>query len=91
MPEGLAWCMGGTITEPMTNGQMSKRMNRTREPLEAVQAGLPASWYRDPAHYERELEAFWYGKWIGCAREEELPAPGDWKRRPHRDAELWLS
>jgi Rieske 2Fe-2S family protein len=54
-------------------------MNRTREPLEAVQAGLPASWYRDPGHYERELEAFWYRKWIGCAREEELPAPGDWK------------
>ena len=55
-------------------------MNRTREPLAAVQAGLPASWYRDPAQYERELEVFWYGKWIACAREEELAAPGDWKR-----------
>jgi glycine betaine catabolism A len=54
-------------------------MNRVREPLAAVQPGLPASWYRDPAHYERELEAFWYRKWIACAREEELPAPGDWK------------
>ncbi len=54
-------------------------MNRVREPLSGVRDGLPASWYRDPAHYERELEAFWYGKWVALAREEELVAPGDWK------------
>jgi Rieske 2Fe-2S family protein len=54
-------------------------MNRVREPLAAVQPGLPASWYRDPAHYERELEAFWYRNWIAVGREEEWPAPGDWQ------------
>jgi len=54
-------------------------MNRKREPLKELQPGLPASWYRDAAHYERELEVFWYGKWIAVAREEEIPAAGDWK------------
>src|SRR5260221_4644684 len=51
----------------------------TRKALEHLEAGLPAAWYRDPAHYERELEAFWYGRWIAAAREEEIPSPGDWR------------
>lgn len=48
-------------------------------PLERVEPGLPANWYRDPAHHERELEAFWYSRWIAVTREEELPAPGDYR------------
>jgi phenylpropionate dioxygenase-like ring-hydroxylating dioxygenase large terminal subunit len=51
----------------------------TREALKRLEPGLPASWYRDPAHYEHELEVFWYGRWICVAREEELAAAGDWK------------
>ena len=50
-----------------------------RKPLERLEAGLPAAWYSDPAHYERELEAFWYSKWIAVAREEEIANPGDWR------------
>src|SRR5689334_2527053 len=50
-----------------------------RKPLERLEAGLPAAWYSDPAHYQRELEAFWYAKWIAVAREEEIPASGDWR------------
>jgi len=50
-----------------------------RIPLEKLQAGLPASWYYDPAHYQRELEAFWYGGWIAAARDEEIPRSGDWR------------
>jgi Rieske 2Fe-2S family protein len=50
-----------------------------REPLQRLEAGLPASWYRDPEHYRRELEAFWYGRWIAVAREEEIPGPGDYR------------
>lgn len=50
-----------------------------RRPLERVEPALPASWFRDPAHYQRELEVFWYGRWIAVAREEELPAPGYWR------------
>jgi glycine betaine catabolism A len=51
----------------------------TRKALDRLEPGLPAAWYRDPAHYQRELEVFWYGRWIAACREEELPAPGDWK------------
>jgi len=51
----------------------------TRKPLKRLETGLPAAWYRDSAHYERELEAFWYGRWIAVAREEEIVSPGDWR------------
>jgi len=54
-------------------------METQRRPLERVEPGLPASWYRDPEHYGRELEAFWYSRWVAVAREEELCAAGDWR------------
>jgi Rieske 2Fe-2S family protein len=50
-----------------------------RKALEKLEPGLPAAWYRDPAHYQRELEAFWYSRWVPVAREEELAQPGDWR------------
>jgi Rieske 2Fe-2S family protein len=50
-----------------------------RKPLERLEPGLPAAWYYDPAHYQRELEAFWYRRWVVAAREEELPNAGDWR------------
>ncbi|MGH8742615.1 MAG: aromatic ring-hydroxylating oxygenase subunit alpha, partial [Burkholderiales bacterium] len=50
-----------------------------RQPLERVEPALPAAWYRDPEHYRRELDSFWYDRWIAVAREEEIPAPGDWR------------
>src|SRR5436190_22236518 len=50
-----------------------------RKALERLEPGLPAAWYYDPAHYARELEAFWYRQWIAVARAEELAAPGDWR------------
>ncbi len=50
-----------------------------RKPLKKLKAGLPAAWYRDPAHYQRELEVFWYGRWIAACREEEIPQTGDWR------------
>jgi Rieske 2Fe-2S family protein len=54
-------------------------MEMERRPLERIEPGLPASWYRDPEHYRRELEAFWYSRWVAVAREEELCAAGDWR------------
>lgn len=54
-------------------------LNGPRAALERVQPGLPAHWYRDPAHHELELETFWYAGWIAVAREEELPSPGDYR------------
>jgi glycine betaine catabolism A len=55
-------------------------MKAARVPLGRVEPGLPAGWYRDPAHHQRELEVFWYDRWIAVARDEEIPAAGDWKR-----------
>jgi len=52
---------------------------RKRVALTRLEPGLPGGWYRDPEHYQRELQAFWYSRWIAVAREEELPAPGDWR------------
>ena len=54
-------------------------MRKSRKPLQKLEPGLPADWYRDPAHYARELEAFWYRGWIAACREEEIPRPGDWR------------
>jgi Rieske 2Fe-2S family protein len=53
-------------------------MNK-RTPLKRLEAGLPAVWYRDAAHYERELEAFWYRKWVAVCRVEEIPLEGNWQ------------
>ena len=50
-----------------------------REPLQRLQAGLPATWFHHPAHYARELEAFWFRRWIAACREEEVPGPGAWR------------
>ena len=50
-----------------------------RRPLERVEPALPGAWYRDPDQYRRELDAFWYDRWIAVAREEEVAAPGDWR------------
>ena len=50
-----------------------------RKALERVEDALPAAWYRDPEHYRRELDAFWFDRWIAAAREEEIPSPGDWR------------
>jgi Rieske 2Fe-2S family protein len=52
----------------------------TRIALDRLEAGLPAGWFRDAAHYKRELEAFWYRRWVAVAREEEVPSPGDWRQ-----------
>ena len=50
-----------------------------RKPLQRLEAGLPAAWYHDPAHYQQELEALWYRRWVAVAREAELAAAGDWR------------
>jgi Rieske 2Fe-2S family protein len=50
-----------------------------RVPLERLEASIPAPYYYDPAHYERELEVFWYGMWLMAGREEEVPNPRDYK------------
>ena len=56
-----------------------RKSTPTREPLKRLEAGLPASWFRDPAHYQRELDVLWYDRWIAVAREEEISGPGDYR------------
>ena len=53
-----------------------------RQPLGRLEPGLPGTWFHDPAHYARELEAFWYAGWIAVARDEEIPAAGDYRVVP---------
>lgn len=37
--------------------------------------GLPAHFYYDPAHYQRELESIWYRQWLPLCRSDELAGP----------------
>ena len=50
-----------------------------REPLARLRNGLPSSWYYDPTRYARDLEVFWYRRWIAAVRDEELAEAGDWR------------
>jgi len=47
--------------------------------LTEIKNSLPASWYYDPAQYERELGAIWYREWICVGREDALPQAGDYR------------
>src|SRR5262249_44086567 len=58
----------------------SIRGGARREPLDRLAKGLPSSWYHDPRRYARELDVFWYSRWIAAGRDDELPEIGDWRR-----------
>jgi Rieske 2Fe-2S family protein len=59
------------------NVDVDRALNRDQA-LDRLQTGMPADWYSDPAHYQRELEVFWYNRWVVAAREEEVPNQDDW-------------
>ena len=42
-------------------------------------ATLPSHYYYDEAHHRRELEAFWYQRWICVGRLDDLTEPGDYR------------
>lgn len=44
--------------------------------LTELRQSLPATWYFDPAQYERELEAVWYRDWVCVGRSEQVAQPG---------------
>lgn len=46
--------------------------------LDEVRPTLPAEWYFDPGHYERELEAVWYRDWVCAGHETSIPRAGDY-------------
>jgi phenylpropionate dioxygenase-like ring-hydroxylating dioxygenase large terminal subunit len=42
---------------------------------------LPRHFFTDPAFYERELERFYFGRWICAGRVAQIPEPGDYLTR----------
>jgi choline monooxygenase len=48
------------------------------DPELAKAVTLPASWYHDPAVYERERHAVFAREWLLVARRDQLRAPGDY-------------
>lgn len=43
--------------------------------LDKAEATLPSTWYFDPAHHARELEAFWYCDWLYVCPANDLDQP----------------
>src|SRR5262245_28712671 len=64
----------GTREERMQGSQASTYHLR-RMALDQLEPSIPARYYYDPQHYERELEVFWYGRWVRAGREAELREP----------------
>jgi Rieske 2Fe-2S family protein len=43
----------------------------------AAAMSLPARYYTDPSYYRRELDWFFFGKWVHAGRAAEIPNRGD--------------
>jgi glycine betaine catabolism A len=43
-----------------------------------VRTTLPARYYTDPAHFRREVEHFFFTKWICAGRADQIPNRGDY-------------
>jgi len=51
-------------------------VNKGYTGLTSLQETLPASFYLDPAHHQRELNAIWYRHWVYVGRAESLHGTG---------------
>ena len=47
--------------------------------LTSVQPTLPANWYFDAQHHERELQRIWYDNWVYVCHEEALSDKGAYR------------
>lgn len=47
--------------------------------LTSAQPCLPASWYRDPAHFDQELQNIFARNWVYLCRAESVPDPRDYR------------
>jgi fatty-acyl-CoA synthase len=57
-------------------------MSAARDIRDLIQGPrIHGSLYRDPALFQRELEAIWYKVWVYIGHESEVPKPGDFVRR----------
>jgi Rieske 2Fe-2S family protein len=48
-------------------------------PIKGLEQTLPSSWYYDGAIYRQEKERIFCREWFCAGREEEMPAPGDYR------------
>ena len=39
---------------------------------------LPSAYFTDPKQFEKEMERFYFGRWICAGRAERIPNPGDY-------------
>jgi Rieske 2Fe-2S family protein len=62
----------------------------SRPSLPAGVHTLPARYYTDPAHFEREMEAIHYRMWLCAGRAETLPAAGRYVVRQVGNASVIL-
>jgi len=51
---------------------------------------LPASWYFDSVHHERELSRIWYRNWLYVCRASELAAPRSFRTLDVGDQSLFV-
>jgi Rieske 2Fe-2S family protein len=49
--------------------------------MQAMHTTLPRSFYADPAYSERELERFYFNRWICAGRADQISSPGDYFTR----------
>ena len=43
-----------------------------------MHATLPRKFYADPDFYRQELERFYFSRWLGAGRADQIPNPGDY-------------
>lgn len=65
---------GRTRRDPSDDVDRPERLT-----LAGVEPTLPARFYLDAEHYERELRAIWYASWVYLCRAEELARSRDFR------------
>ena len=52
---------------------------------------LPRKFYADPEFYRRELERFYFNRWICAGRGDQIPQPGDYFTRTVGDESIIIT
>ncbi len=83
-----------TDARPRRCGTMATSKKKTKDKdynaLDVAAPMLPASWYFDPAHYEKELASIWRRNWLYLCRADALAEPGAFERLSIGDQEIFV-
>ena len=60
---------------PVSTNHVSVRRDPGYSGLTTIVDSLPASFYFDPAHHQREMTQIWYRNWIYVCRSSEVGTP----------------